>query len=471
MRKMKQKLIAALLCAGTLSASPILVNTLELSGAALDQSGGTNGNTGRVGYFSDIYYDNVRNEWWALSDRGPGGGTISYDTRVQRFTVDINNTTGQISNFNVAQTVKFTDGAGNAFNGLAPNPTDVLGRSFDPEGLVIDPTSGHLFVSDEYGPSVYEFNRNGTLVRTFTTPANLIPRNGANTPNFASDVGNTAGKSSNRGFEGLAISPDGKFVYATLQSAMRDENTGAATAVRIVKFDMATGNAVAQYAYQMEASSQGRGLSALVAVNDHEFLVLERNNRGVGVASTLATGNKKIYRIDIASATDVTNVDLDSGAPFTPVSKNPTVFLDLATGVAALGGKIPEKLEGVAIGPRLLDGTYVILTGTDNDYSVTQGGGNVQFDVYFRMTDADPYASSIQCPLDTTTNCFFTANNNPATLTADYKLLPGLLYAYKSSVGDLSTYLSPTAVPEPSTFVSGALGLAALAFARLRRRA
>jgi len=29
----------------------------------------------------------------------------------------------------------------------------VLGRSFDPEGLVIDPRTGHLLVSDEYGPS------------------------------------------------------------------------------------------------------------------------------------------------------------------------------------------------------------------------------------------------------------------------------------------------------------------------------
>jgi hypothetical protein len=28
---------------------------------------------GRLGFFSDVYYDALRNEWWALSDRGPGG--------------------------------------------------------------------------------------------------------------------------------------------------------------------------------------------------------------------------------------------------------------------------------------------------------------------------------------------------------------------------------------------------------------
>src|SRR5262249_16785706 len=151
--------------------------------------------------------DQTRNEWWALSDRGPGGGTLSYDTRVQRFTLDINPSTGQISNFQVVETVKFTNN-GTPLNGMAPSPANVLGNAFDPEGLVVEPTSGHLYVSDEYGPSVYEFDRNGALVRSFATPSNLLARDASNVLNFASDVGNVAGKTTNRGFEGLAMSPD-----------------------------------------------------------------------------------------------------------------------------------------------------------------------------------------------------------------------------------------------------------------------
>ena len=56
------------------------VNGMTLSGGLLDLSGGSSANNGRVGYFSDIYYDPNRNEWWGLSDRGPGGGTLAYDT-------------------------------------------------------------------------------------------------------------------------------------------------------------------------------------------------------------------------------------------------------------------------------------------------------------------------------------------------------------------------------------------------------
>src|SRR4030095_11575138 len=102
-----------------------------------------------------------------------------------------------------------------------------------------------------------------------------------------------------------------------LQSPMLDEfglTTGSYN--RIVKFDIATGLAVAQYAYLMEGSSQGRGISALVALNDQEFLVLERNYRGVGVASDLTSPNKKVFKIDLTGASDVSSISLpDNGAP------------------------------------------------------------------------------------------------------------------------------------------------------------
>lgn len=461
------KIKSAVLCAGlsmacAAHATPGFVNGIAIPGDTLDLSGGAGANDGRVGFFSDIYYDPNRNEWWGLSDRGPGGGTLNYDTRVQRFTLDVDPDTGAISNFRIAQTVKFSNG-GAAMSGIAPSPVNALGNALDPEGLVVNPRTGNLLVSDEYGPSLYEFNRSGELVRAFTTPANLVPRDAANVPNFADDTGNIAGKRGNRGFEGLAVSPDGQYSYAMLQSAMLDEGGGNGTVSRIVKFDNATGLAVAQYAYQMDTANQGRGVSALVALNDHEFLVLERNNRGLGIGAALNTADKRVYKIDIAGASDVSGIDLDAGAPaYAKVAKAGAVFIDLdADTLAALGNKSPEKWEGLAIGPRLNDGGHLILAGTDNDYSVTQNGGNQQFDVWLRFGDIDPYASSIQCPLGTTSGCFLTADNSPAALTAEYSLMPGVLHAYKASAADLAGYVAP--VPLPGTvwlLASGALGWA-----------
>jgi hypothetical protein len=198
--------------------------------------------------------------------------------------------------------------------------------------------------------------------------------------------------------------------------------------------------------------------------------VLERNNRGIGVGATLATADKEVYKIDLNGATDVSGIDLDSGAAYTKVSKSSKI-LDLdANTLAALGNQSPEKWEGLAIGPRLLDGSYLILAGTDNDYSVTQNGSNVQFDVYFRMSDPDPYASSIQCSLDKTTGCF-TSNNIAAALTDDYKLLPGVLHAYKASMDDLAGYVAPVVVPAPPAYALLLAGLGLLGFARTRRHA
>lgn len=464
------------LSAGALAA-PTFVNGIAIPGSDIDVSGDS-GLSSRLGFFSDIYYDPNRREWYGLADRGPGGGTLSYDTRVERFSIDVDKATGAISNFTVLGTIKFSDpkgllGAGaGSLNGKAPSPGSILGRSFDPEGFVVNPRTGRFLVSDEYGPSLYEFNRDGTLAGVFKTPTNLIPRSAGGTPNFAGDAGNSLGKRTNRGFEGLAISPDGKFAYAMLQSAMLDEGGGGGVYARIVKFDTDTLEAVAQYAYRLEGSSQGRGISALVALNDHEFLVLERNNRGVGVDSELTPPNKKVFRIDIGTATDVTGVTLPATgalpAGIAAVAKTATPFIDLAADtLAALGNRPPEKLEGLTIGPRLDDGQFLILAGTDNDFSVTQNASGIQFDEYF---NPDTIAR-IACEIGTFTNCFSVDAEGAAGGAYSgpfdgFALVPGVLYAYRSTGTDLAAYVAP--VPVPATAVLFAVGLLGLGMAARR---
>ena len=469
-------LVIGLLVSAGVHAAPAFVNGIAIPGATGDAFG-TSVNDGRLGFFSDIYYDPNRNEWWGLSDRGPGGGVMNYDTRIQRFTLDVNKDTGAISNFQVAQTIKFSKN-GAMMDGIAPNPASVLGNALDPEGVVVNPLNGNLLISDEYGPSLYEFDRNGVKVRAFTNPANVIPRNSiTDIPSFGADpAANPAGKRNNRGYEGLAISPDGMYTFAMLQSAMLDEGGGSGKLNRIVKFDNATGTAVAQYAYEMKRSGEGQGISALVAINDHQFMVLERNNRGIGAGAAFNTADKEVFIIDIAGATDVSGIDLDApGATFTKVSKSAQwLDLDIDTidqdgdGDVETAGKSPEKWEGLAIGPKLNDGSYLLLAGNDNDYSVTQNGSGTQFDVYVKFNDADPYAASIQCALDSTTDCTFTSDGSAATLSDDYSLIPGVLHAYKVSATDLGTYITP--VPEPETYALMLAGLGLVGFMARRRK-
>jgi hypothetical protein len=493
--------IGSLASANIADAQPAFANGIVIDGGTIDATGVPGANGGRLGFFSDLYYDPVRREWWALSDRGPGGGTLSYETRLQRLALNVHPVTGKISQLRIKETIKFTDPDGllypvsgtSSLDGLNPfaltGNAGLVGNSFDPEGLVVDPRTGHFLVADEYGPSLYEFDRSGRLVRVFETPQNLVPKSGvlvnyvatrdACSPTLVPPFcGQTAGRQDNRGYEGLAITPDGTKLYAVLQDPLVNEpgpNNGRnGRNVRIVSFDndplSATyGKSLAQYAYQLELQAdiaariiaaggsatatdprQGRnlGLSAIVAVNDREFLVLERDNRGIGVddpRGANVVGSKRVYKIQIEdSTTDISNVSLPSdgnlaGAGITPVAKS-SVWLDLTTHTMLPNGKQAEKWEGLTIGPRLAHGGQVLVAGNDNDYSVTQDAGtNVQSDIY-----VDFSGNFVTCPLDAREGCQMNgAGPSDVSVPANFRLIPGVLHSYRVSDVDLAGYVEP----------------------------
>ena len=215
-----------------------------------------------------------------------------------------------------------------------------------------------------------------------------------------------------------------------------------------------------------EAIQQLINVSQLPIVHGH---IAAMPDVHVGVGATVSPADKNVYKIDLTGATDVSSVTLPaSGTTLPPgvtaISKS-TQFIDLdANTLAALGNKSPEKWEGLTIGPKLANGGYVILAGTDNDFSVTQNGPGTQFDVYFRMDAVDPFAASIQCPIDLTTGCFFTTGGAAASLTADYTLLPNVLHAYAASAQDLPTLVVP--VPLPGSALLFAAGVIGLGFSR-----
>ena len=408
-------LVASALALNAASAEAVTyVNHINISGSATDLSSLGNGvNTNRLGGFgSDLVYDAASNSFYGLTDRGPGGGLISYAPRIQNFSLSVNNGTGAISAFQLNSTTLLRDSGGSLFDGLNPlalnGNASVLGRSLDPEGLV-HMANGHFLVSDEYGPSVIEFDANGQLVRRFETPANLLPQRTGNTTDYVAgrpDI--VKGRQDNRGYEGLAVSPDGKTAYAILQDPLVNEgasNDGRRSRnVRIVTFDVATGQATGQFIYQLEsiasinaglpsgstfsATNQGRsiGVSAIYALPDGRLVVLERDNRGEGVDdpnSANPVGLKAAYVIDLAGATDVSAISLAGSnalpSGVTPVSKS--LLIDIRAALVAAGITVPEKIEGLTFGPRLSDGSLSLILATDNDYSVTQTGQGEQFDV------------------------------------------------------------------------------------------
>src|SRR5215472_14322244 len=94
------------------------------------------------------------------------------------------------------------------------NPKDAR---FDTEGMRLSNNGRSVFISDEYGPYVYEFDRQtGMRLRSFQLPSSFYVSNLY--PVGATEIsGNTSGRTANKGMEGLAITPDGRTLVGIMQ--------------------------------------------------------------------------------------------------------------------------------------------------------------------------------------------------------------------------------------------------------------
>ena len=123
--------------------------------------------------------------------------------------------------------------------------------------------------------------------------------------------------------------------------------------------------------------SQGRniGLSAIIALNNHQFLVIERDNRGIGVdnpggrgpaggpiPALGVVGSKRVYKIDIDDATDISSIDLPDngdltgagpgGTDIVPVDKDDSdVFIDFCRQYASSQWQSGGEMGGVVDRP------------------------------------------------------------------------------------------------------------------------
>jgi len=249
-----------LLAVTAVASEPALVNVISIPGDSIDarklKPGEASGaNVNRLGFFSDLFYDRKTGYWYALSDRGPGGGLLEYATRVQRMRIPVNRHTGAVGTPVIDRTILFKGAGGQPFNGLNPallnGDRSVLGLSFDPEGIVVG-RGGHLLVADEYGPSLYEFSPRGRFLRAFEIPDNLQPTQSDGTRNYLNGSPIiTRGRQDNRGFEGLAINSAGTKLYGVLQDPLVNEgsnNDGRRSRnTRLVEFAIASGQSTAQY--------------------------------------------------------------------------------------------------------------------------------------------------------------------------------------------------------------------------------
>lgn len=161
----------------------------------------------------------------------------------------------------------------------------LTGADLDIESVRKD-KNGNLWFGDEFGPFLVKTDATGkVLAKEVSLPGVLAPDNP-----YRGATPATLGSS--RGYEGMGINAAGDRLYTLLEGTVTGD---PAKLLRINEFNVDTNSFSAKtWHYQLDAS--GTNIGDMTAINDHEFLVIERNG---ATATSSGTPFKKIFRIDL----------------------------------------------------------------------------------------------------------------------------------------------------------------------------
>ncbi|RQO41376.1 hypothetical protein DBV14_28510 [Variovorax sp. KBW07] len=239
----------------------------------------------------------------------------------------------------------------------------------DPEALRLRPATGTLLWTSEgdvargFGPALYESARDGRFLREFALPTM-----------FAPDAAQRRGPRDNLSFEGLALTPDGRFAWLGMENALVQDGPVPTTSApggpcRFTQVDLETGKAARQIAYVPDAiplrplvpgTYADNGVSEILMLDAHRMLVLER-------AYAAGTGNSlRLYEIDTRAASDVLAIDALAPGNHRPAPKT------LVADFGALGLSRLDNTEGMCWGPPLPNGKRMLVVVSDDNFNPLQ---------------------------------------------------------------------------------------------------
>ncbi len=291
----------------------------------------------------------------------------------------------------ITDVIRIKDGSGKQLSGL-PNPLTTMTTedAYDKQGNPIDfdangldteallrLSDGTFWVSEEYAPSLVHVSASGEVLERLVPVGIANELAAANYPVVGVLPAILSKRKLNRGIESIAVSPDERYIYFTMQSPLANPNKKAykkSRNVRLFKMDRQDEKIIGEYVYVIDtpetflADSTDKQskvkVSEMVAYGNDKLIVLERINH-----------TTKLYRINLEGATNILNSEWDDTATspsleqvtdlgsvaITPIAK--AIALDSAVDLPP--GALPSKIEGVAI----LDNHELFMIN-DNDFGI-----------------------------------------------------------------------------------------------------
>jgi hypothetical protein len=254
---------------------------------------------------------------------------------------------------------------------IYPNSKQDPFRAPDPEAIRLNRKAKQLVWTSEgeriikgdtivlQDPSVNIISTNGNYIDSFALPPNMHMQQVQRGPR---QNGIFEGMSFIKNYEKLLVSVEEPLFEDGPRAGLNDSSAW----IRIIKFDVKSRKPEAQYAYKIDevafpenppGSFKLNGVADILALNDHQLIVLERS---------FSTGRKpctiKIYLADLNNPVDVSNVPSLGSSPIKFTSKRLLLNMDDL-------GIYTDNIEGVTLGPKLSNGHQSIIFVADNNFS------------------------------------------------------------------------------------------------------
>ena len=252
----------------------------------------------------------------------------------------------------------------------APDPGGV-----DSEGIAAAP-DGSFWIGDEYGPSLLRVDGAGRVLCRWVPAGEEATVAGAPYPCAALLPAIAALRQVNRGFEALAISPDGSRLHLAFQSPLAHPDVAAHEAARHVRLwtlDAADGSLIAQYAYPLDPPetfrrdrAEGRversdvKVGEMAAIGADRLLILERVSATTKIYAVTLGPDRRLGEEQIRIETRPTLEQRSAGEEFGLPVLDKRLLFDSDD-----HPEVGRDLEGMA----MIDDRTLLLVN-DNDFGI-----------------------------------------------------------------------------------------------------